>query len=61
MLDEFELIDAYKQQVAEVAWLRNILDKAEIERFFQRMRPHNISMVPENYEEFARTGRSRSF
>ena len=59
LLDEFDLIDAYKQKVAEVSRLRNIVDKVETERIFQRMRPHNISMVPDNYEEFARTGRSR--
>ncbi len=60
LLDEFDLIDAYKQKVAEAARLRNILDEAESENFFQRMRPHNISIVPDNHEEFARTGRSRS-
>ncbi len=42
--------------MAEVAQLQNlnILDKAAgTEHFFQLMRPHNISMVPDSYEEFA--------
>ncbi len=39
--------------MVEIARWRNILDKAEIERCFQRMRPHNIGLVPDNYEEFA--------
>jgi hypothetical protein len=55
LLDEFDLINAYKQ-VAEAAPLRTnsrLFDKAETERFFQRAQSHKISMVPENYEEFA--------
>ncbi len=36
LLDEFDLIDEYKQKVGpEATWLRSILDKVETERFFQ--------------------------
>ncbi len=55
LLDEFDLICAYEQKLAEVARLLNILYKARTEVGLQQMQNYNIRMVTDNFEEFART------
>jgi hypothetical protein len=68
LLDEFDLIDAYKSRRRRrllgcgiySTLSRQGGNQALLSADVAALWPHNISMVADNYEELAHTGRSRS-